>query len=124
VIARRVLGVTLAAMGAGQLADVGGFREALAAFGLPQLSGAAGAIAAADALVGALLVLAPSRRGAVGGLVLSVGWSALAAQAFARGRRVPNCACFGRFAPQPLRWWVLAEDAALVALAVRATRAE
>jgi hypothetical protein len=44
-------------------------------------------------------------------------WGILAAYAFVKRRHVPNCACFGKFMSQELRWWVLLEDVAFVALA-------
>lgn len=50
-------------------------------------------------------------------------WGVLAVQAFIRRRHVPNCACFGRFMRQELRWWVLLEDVAFVGLAVLQLRA-
>jgi hypothetical protein len=51
-------------------------------------------------------------------VIVSTGWAVIALQAFIRRRNVPNCACFGRFMRQELRWWVLLEDAAFVGLAV------
>jgi hypothetical protein len=51
-------------------------------------------------------------------VAVAVVWSLLAAQAFARGLAVGNCGCFGVRLGQPLRWWVLVEDAEFVALAV------
>ena len=50
-------------------------------------------------------------------VLVTAMWGALALQAFIRRRNVPTCACFGRFMRQPLRWWVLLEDAAFIALA-------
>jgi hypothetical protein len=40
-----------------------------------------------------------------------VVWAILAAQAFARGLVLDNCGCFGTYLAQPLRWYVLVEDA-------------
>lgn len=54
---------------------------------------------------------------AVLGVAVTAAWSAVALNAFVRRRHVPNCACFGRFFRQELRWWVLLEDAAFVAAA-------
>lgn len=51
------------------------------------------------------------------GVAVTVGWATVALQAFVRRRKVPNCACFGGFLAQELRWWVLLEDAAFVGLA-------
>lgn len=46
----------------------------------------------------------------------------LGIQAFARGLALDNCGCFGVYAAQPLRWWVLVEDVEVVALAVWVVR--
>lgn len=56
-------------------------------------------------------------------LAVTATWGVLALQAFVRRRNVLNCACFGRFMRQPLRWWVLLEDAAFVGLATWHLRA-
>lgn len=58
------------------------------------------------------------RRAASIAVAVAVAWSALGVQAFARGLVLDNCGCFGVYAAQPLRWWVLVEDAQFVALAV------
>ena len=48
---------------------------------------------------------------------VSLVWTVLAVQAFARGLEVPNCGCFGVYLSQPLHWWVLAEDALMLVYA-------
>jgi hypothetical protein len=58
------------------------------------------------------------RWAAYAALTVTLLWALLAVQAFARGLTLDNCGCFGRFLGQPLRWWILLEDAAFVALAV------
>jgi hypothetical protein len=69
--------------------------------------------------LGLLLDVEGSARRAAGLAVLvTAAWGVLGLQAFIRRRNVPNCACFGRFMRQPLRWWVLLEDVAFVGLAV------
>ena len=50
-------------------------------------------------------------------VAVAVGWTILGTQAFVRGLAVDNCGCFGVHLAQPLRWWVLLEDAEFVALA-------
>jgi hypothetical protein len=57
------------------------------------------------------------RVGATTAIVVAVAWSVLGLAAFARGLTVHNCGCFGIHLVQPLRWWVLAEDAEFLALA-------
>lgn len=117
--ARSLLGALLVAMAAGQLSDVGGFARILDGYRMfpgrmPTV--AAWAFIAAEVMAGAALV-----RGRRGGAALSVGlalaWTVLGAQAFARGLTIDNCGCFGVHFGQPLRWWVLVEDAEFIAVA-------
>jgi hypothetical protein len=121
-------GLLLAGMAAGQLASLDEFGAALASydmlgrlvpaaqFGLPTL----------EALMGLGLLLSgripprAARAAALGGLLVALVWTTLAAQAFARGLVVENCGCFGAYLPQSLRWWVLLEDAYLLLLALLA----
>ncbi len=129
VILHRVLGGLFAVMAAFQLADLPGFVGVLEAF---QLGGAGLAWALAVALLagelvsGGWLLVAPGRRPLVPALVFaatSAIWSALAAQAFARGLVLDNCGCFGVYLAQPLRWWVLVQDAALLGYSALLLRA-
>ena len=128
-ILQRVLGGLYVAMAALQLADLPGFVGVLASFQLAGMGMAwavAVALLAGELVSGGWLLLAPGRRPLVPALVFaatSVLWSALAAQAFSRGLALANCGCFGVYLAQPLRWWVLVQDAALLgysALLVRA----
>ncbi len=122
-LARRVLGVLLLAMAIGQLADVGGFVEVIDTYGVGG-KGAAATIGVA-LLVGELLAGVGLLGGTLGrwkgasrlAVLVAVAWSALGAQAFARGLVVPNCGCFGIHLAQPLRWWVLVQDLEFMALA-------
>lgn len=122
-MARRLLGFLLLAMAAGQLSDLGGFVDILVTY---RVGGAAIAGVVAAGLIGGELVagvglLSGRARlrqiAAVAAVGVAVGWSVLALQAFARGLAVANCGCFGVHLGQSLRWWVLLEDAELVALA-------
>ncbi len=118
-----MLGVLLAAMAIGQLTDVGGFVEVIGTYGVGG-DGAAAIIGVAllvcellagVGLLGGSLV---RRKGASRlAVFVAVAWSALGAQAFARGLLVPNCGCFGVHLAQPLRWWILVEDLEFVTLA-------
>jgi hypothetical protein len=127
-IAALLYGLLLAAMAGTQLASFEAFRDALRGYDL-SLSGAAAvavvsveAFAAAGLLASAALPRRAARAGGVMGLVVAAFWSVLAAQAFARGLDLDNCGCFGAHLAQPLRWWVLLEDAYLLVLAVLAAR--
>ncbi|WP_217247215.1 MauE/DoxX family redox-associated membrane protein [Streptomyces sp. AC602_WCS936] len=120
VVLRVVLGAVLAAMALGQLASFDAMPALLTAYGLT--SGAA-STALAVALIGAETVTAvwflarPRSRAATPvGLYTGVAvvWAVLAAQAFARGLVLDNCGCFGTYATQPLRWYVLVEDALML----------
>ncbi len=125
-ILHRVLGGLFTAMAAFQLADLPGFVGVLETF---QLGGAwvlAVALLAGELVSGGWLLVAPGRRPLVPAVVFaatSVMWSALAAQAFARGLVLANCGCFGVYLAQPLRWWVLVQDAALLGYAALLLRA-
>ncbi|MGI9003298.1 MAG: MauE/DoxX family redox-associated membrane protein [Pseudonocardia sp.] len=128
-ILQRVLGGLFTVMAAFQLADLPGFVRVLETF---QLGGTAVAWAIAMALLagelvsGGWLLIVPRRRPLLPAWVFAataVLWSALAAQAFARGLALDNCGCFGVYLAQPLRWWVLLQDAALLGYAALLLRA-
>lgn len=123
-IARIGLAALLAAMAIGQASNLGGFIDMIESY---RLGGDGAAIVVALLLVAAEAFAAAGllsrsmlarRRGATAGVVVAVAWSLLASQAFARGLAVPNCGCFGVYAGQELRWWVLVEDAEFVAWAL------
>jgi hypothetical protein len=129
-LAPLLLGLLLAGMAAGQAASFPAFREALRSYDvLVDARAAAVAVLVVEALTAAGLLLSASlpRRAAqaagIAGLAVAVFWSVLAAQAFARGLKVENCGCFGSYLAQPLRWWVLLEDAYMLLLALLAARA-
>jgi hypothetical protein len=128
VVLARLLGAMFTAMAAFQLADLAGFVGVLETF---RLGGPAAGVLAVSLLVGELvsglwLLIAPRRRPLVPAVVfglVSVLWTALATQAFARGLVLDNCGCFGVYLAQPLRWWVLLQDAALLGYSVLLLRA-
>src|SRR5262249_20804508 len=121
-IARVVLAVALLAMATGQLADLSGFVEALRGYdiGAAPLAGVVavglvvGEVAGGGLLVGSRT--SPRASGAVVALAVAIAWSTLPLSAFVRGEPLQNCACFGVYLAQPLRWWTLLEDAEFVAL--------
>lgn len=122
-MARRIFAVLLFAMAAGQISDITGFVDALDAY---QIGGRGPAwvfavlIVAGEAASGVNLLRRNRRAhhlGATLGLVVAVAWTILGTQAFARGLALENCGCFGVHLAQPLRWWVLVQDAELIALA-------
>jgi hypothetical protein len=124
--ARGLLAVLLLAMAAGQLSDVAGFARLLGGYRLlPHwlLSPAAWGLAGTEAMAG-VAMLRHRRGGSRLALAVAVVWPAFALQAFARGVALDNCGCFGVYFGQPLRWWVLLEDAEFVALAGWVRRAE
>ena len=117
--ARPILGVLLLAMGAGQASDLAAFVDIMETY---DLGGPVVAVGLSMALlVGEVLGgigLLTRRRGAASvALAVALAWTAIGVQAFARGLDVPNCGCFGSHLSQPLRWWVLVQDAEFVALA-------
>ena len=125
---RWILGLLLVAMALGQLSDPAGFVDIVETYDLGGRGLAwliAGLVFVGEAIGGALLLVPAAtdagrrrqRRGAAVALVVAIGWSILAVQAFARGLDVPNCGCFGVHLGQRLRWWILLEDLEFMALA-------
>jgi len=97
-IAQVLLAGMFAIAAMAKLADRGGVRRAVIAFGVP--SAAAGllgwALVGAELCTALLLLIAPAARvGGVAALVLLVAFSATVVLNLARGRR-PHCHCFGR----------------------------
>lgn len=121
--ARRSLAALLVAMAAGQLSDLGGFVDVLAAYEAlpgPAVAPAALAVVVAELVAGVGLLAGGWWRGwaARVAVTVSAAWAALGAQAFVRGLALENCGCFGVHLPQSLWWGVLVQDAAFVATAV------
>lgn len=123
----RVVGILLLAMATLQAIDLRGFADVLATYrlGPPEVASVlALAFVTAEAVSGAgLLRRRVSPVAALGGLAVALGWSFLAAEAFFRHLTLSNCGCFGMYLGQPLRWWVLLEDADFVLLAALSVRA-
>ena len=122
-LARFALAALLFAMAAGQVSNPAGFVDILVTY---RVGGTAAAVLLALAVVGGELAAAiglvstsAARRheAASVALAVAVAWSALGLQAFARGLSLDNCGCFGVHLGQPLRGWVLLQDAEFVALA-------
>jgi len=124
--ARTLLALLLLAMAAGQLSDVGGFAAILDTYRVFPGDGptlAAWILIGSEAAAGVAL-LSHTRHGATLAVVVALAWTGLTTQAFARGLTIDNCGCFGIHLGQPLRWWVLIEDAEFIALAVWVLRGE
>jgi hypothetical protein len=129
-LAALLYGLLLTAMAGGQLASLDDLEDALASYGLrgASLSFAVVGLPALELLVAVGLLACRvlprpvARAAGVLGMAVAIAWSALAAQAFARGLTVENCGCFGGFLVQELRWWVLLEDAYQLVLALLAAR--
>lgn len=123
-VAPLAFGLLLVAMSGGQLTSFGAFVRALEGYavvtGVRPLAAAvvtAELVAAAGLLASASMPPGVGRTGGLVGLAVAAFWAALAGQAFARGLELRNCGCFGAYLAQPLRWWVLLEDAYLLVLA-------
>ncbi len=119
-MARLYLGILLALMAAGQGLSWKTYVSAVTAHGLGRASQAVAVLLFGLEVIVAIGLLADVFPTLVAAQAVGVtgAWGTLALQAFVRRRHVPNCACFGRFMRQELRWWVLLEDAAFVGLAV------
>lgn len=119
-VLRIVAGAVYTAMALGQLASFGRMPGILAEY--EAVAGAA-ATALAVALIAGELVcgvwfLARPRSKALAPVwvftAVSVVWSTLALQAYARGLTVANCGCFGIYLSQRLSWVVLVQDALML----------
>ncbi|MFH9071375.1 MauE/DoxX family redox-associated membrane protein [Streptomyces alboflavus] len=130
-ILRLILGALLVAMALGQLVSFGSMTAILDAYGVTSgtASTALAVVLIAGELVAGLwlLVLPGSKALAPAWVYLGVAalWALLAGQAYARGLTVDNCGCFGTYLAQPLRWFVLVEDALMLLygwLLLRASR--
>lgn len=122
-VLRLILGVTLVAMAAGQLASWPDVPDILAAYQLADGSALpllAALLIAGELLAGGWFLARPRSRAAAPVWVytaVAVAWAGLAGQAYARGLTVPNCGCFGVYLSQSLNWFVLLQDALLLAYA-------
>lgn len=127
-VAAWVLGPLLLVMALTQASDPVGFVDILTDY---EVGGRAVAwllatvLIAGEAIGGVGLLARRTslrHRGAQAALAVAVLWSVLGVAAFARGLVLPSCGCFGVHLAQPLRWWVLLQDAEFVTLAVLARR--
>ena len=109
----------------GKLLDLDGSHRALVEFGVPARLARLGAVllpVAELAVAIALLFVPTARWGAVGALLLLLGFSAGVVRAISRGE-APDCHCFGQIHSEPagrstlIRNAVLAAAAALVVVA-------
>ena len=116
-VLRIVLGTVYTAMAIGQLASFGHMPGILAAYGLVDGAGATAlaVVLIAGELVAGVWFLARPRSKALAPVWVytgvSVVWTVLAVQAYARGLAVDNCGCFGLYLTQKLSWFVLLQDA-------------
>ncbi|UXY25157.1 MauE/DoxX family redox-associated membrane protein [Streptomyces sp. HUAS TT20] len=116
-VLRLVLGTVYTAMAAGQIASITVMPTVLGAYGL--VHGAVAAALAAALIAGELVCgvwfLTRPRSTASAPVwvytAVSVVWTVLAVQAYARGLAVDNCGCFGNYLTQRLGWFVLLQDA-------------
>jgi thiol-disulfide isomerase/thioredoxin len=103
-----------------KLADRAGTREAVVAFGAPEWSAPALALAIPFVeLAVAVLLLFPATAlyGAIGALVLLAIFSVAIGASLARGQ-APDCHCFGQLHSAPASWKTLARNGVIAALAV------
>ncbi|MGW3727456.1 MauE/DoxX family redox-associated membrane protein [Streptomyces sp. NPDC000851] len=130
-VLRVVLGTVYTAMAIGQLASFGRMPAIVSAYGLVA-GGTATALAVpliAGELVCGIWFLARPRSKAMAPVwaytAVSLAWTGLAGQAYARGMTVDNCGCFGIYLTQRLSWFVLLQDALTLvyaALLIRSAR--
>jgi hypothetical protein len=125
-VGRTLLAVLLLSMSGLQVSDLGGFGAVLDTYRIGGAGAALAVLLVVLELIGGAGLLVPATRG-IGSIVavaVAALWSGLAVQAFARGLTIDNCGCFGVHLEQPLRWWVLVQDAWFLAVAVWVARRE
>jgi peroxiredoxin/uncharacterized membrane protein YphA (DoxX/SURF4 family) len=117
--ARLLLSGVFGVAGLAKLADRAGSRQALAAFGVPNVLAPTLAVLLplAELLVAlALLPVASARLGALGALSLLLLFIFGIALNLARGR-APDCRCFGQLSSAPVGWATLVRNVVLAAIA-------
>ncbi|MFR0358542.1 MauE/DoxX family redox-associated membrane protein [Streptomyces sediminimaris] len=123
-VLRLVLGAIYMVMAVGQLASLARMPTVLGAYDL--VHGTTAAVLAVLLIVGELTCglwfLTRPRSMAIAPVwaytVVSLTWSALAVQAYARGLTVDNCGCFGEHLTQRLGWFVLVQEGLALLYAV------
>ncbi|MCH7230911.1 hypothetical protein L0U85_08620 [Glycomyces sp. L485] len=121
---RLILGIIYLGMAVGQTLSAAAMPGIIGAYDVvpgPLLIPFVVVLIAAEAVTG-LWLLARPRSTSLTPVWMYAGvsmvWTILAVQAFARGLDIANCGCFGVYLVQPLRWWVLLEDGLLLVYAV------
>ena len=120
--ARLLLALVFGAAAIGKLRDRAGFHRAVIAFGVPP--GLATLVAALTPLIElvvalSLFVPASAAWGAIAAIALLASFTIAAAIAMSAGR-VPQCACFGTTAREPIGPVTVIRNVALVAVALMA----
>jgi hypothetical protein len=124
--ATTLLGSILVAQGAGKLLSPSGYFQALERFRILPAIPLIGSIWIALELLAGLgllaagLVKTPSRRFvpfAAIALLLQLAYAFLSISAYVRGLEITNCTCFGIYLAQRLSWFVLVQDAYMIAYA-------
>ena len=111
------LAALLATAALHKLADAGGFRRALAGYGLPGsliAPVARTAVALELALAGALLAPSLAAAAAFASALLFIAYSAVVASALARGRTSIACGCGGPGGERPVSAALLGRNGALI----------
>jgi hypothetical protein len=114
------VGAVLVASALGKSLDLPGFMEVLTtyrAFPGWSLRSIALSIASLEWILGIWLLSGwRLRTGARLALVLNATYAGWMTISLLRGLELENCGCYGRFFPQPLRWYSPLEDLVLVGM--------
>jgi thiol-disulfide isomerase/thioredoxin len=117
IASRAVLALVFAVSAAGKLADLAGSRRAVAGFGVPARLATPIGTALPLAEIALALLLLPAATawwGALGALVLLLGFTAGMGAALARGEQ-PDCNCFGAIHSEPVSRTTMLRNGALAA---------
>lgn len=117
--ARLGLAIVFALAGLAKLADRPGSQQALMAFGMPEVFTRPGSVLLPLAELAVAVMLVPASTatlGALGALILLLGFSARIIRSMALGES-PDCHCLGQLRSKPVGWPTLARNTGLVFVA-------
>src|SRR5579884_2835420 len=117
-ISRIALALVFGIAGIGKIADPSGSRRSLAGFGVPRVLVNPLVWLLPVAEIGcamALIPVASAWYGALGVMVLLIGFTAAIGTSLIRGRR-PDCHCFGQLHSEPVGWKTLVRNIVLACI--------
>jgi hypothetical protein len=120
---RVLVGLVLIASAVGKILDIPGFIEILSHYqifsGTAIYTLVAYTLPIIELAIGfSLLLRWHERLGALGAILLQLGFLTILTLTLLRGIPISNCGCFGVFLARPLTWGTIIEDLVLLALSL------